>query len=90
MKTSMTLRNWQKKCITKVNQNKSKHISFTLGNQTYPIAKNKTRGVKFMGMYLFLIRTVGGGVQLGPLGTGANNRPTIRQPRVIMMEKLVE
>jgi hypothetical protein len=33
---------------------------------------------------------VGGGVQLGPLGTAATNRPIV-QPRVIMMmKKLVE
>jgi hypothetical protein len=31
----------------------------------------------------------GGGVQLGPLGTAATNRPIV-PARVIMMEKLVE
>jgi hypothetical protein len=39
---------------------------------------------------LFQIRIVGGGVQLGPLGTAATNG-LLCQPRVIMMmEKLVE
>jgi hypothetical protein len=37
----------------------------------------------------FLIGIVGGGIQLGPLGTVANNGP-LCQPRVIMMEKLME
>jgi hypothetical protein len=32
---------------------------------------------------------VGGGVELGPLGTAATNRPIV-SARVIMMEKLVE
>jgi hypothetical protein len=40
--------------------------------------------------YFFLIGIVGGGVQLGPLGTAATNG-LLCQPRVIiMMEKLVE
>jgi hypothetical protein len=38
---------------------------------------------------IFLIGIVGGGVQLGPLGTAATNG-LLCQPRVIMMEKLVE
>jgi hypothetical protein len=39
---------------------------------------------------IFLIGIVGGGVQLGPLGTAATNG-LLWQPRVIMMmEKLVE
>jgi F0F1-type ATP synthase membrane subunit c/vacuolar-type H+-ATPase subunit K len=39
---------------------------------------------------IFLIGAVGGGVELGPLGTAATNG-LLRQPRVIMMvEKLVE
>jgi hypothetical protein len=42
-------------------------------------------------IYFFKIGTVGGAVQLGPLGTAATNRPIVPNPRVIMMmEKLVE
>jgi hypothetical protein len=37
----------------------------------------------------FFFCIVGGGVQLDPLGTAANNG-LLCQPRVIMMEKLVE
>jgi hypothetical protein len=38
-----------------------------------------------------LIDIVGGGVQLGPLGTAATDGLSCHQPRVIMMmEKLVE
>jgi hypothetical protein len=37
----------------------------------------------------FLIGIMGGGVQLGPLGTAATNS-LLCQPRVIMMAKLVE
>jgi hypothetical protein len=41
-------------------------------------------------LQFFLIGIVGGGVQLGPLGTAATNG-LLCQPRVIMMmEKLVE
>jgi hypothetical protein len=43
-----------------------------------------------MDPYIFLIGIVGGGIQLGPLGTAATNG-LLCQPRVIMMmEKLVE
>jgi hypothetical protein len=40
-------------------------------------------------MVILLIGIVGGGVQLGPLGTSATNRPIVPAPGV-MMEKLVE
>jgi hypothetical protein len=44
----------------------------------------------FCNWVFFLIGIVGGGVQLGPLGTAATNG-LLCQPRVIMMmEKLVE
>jgi hypothetical protein len=38
----------------------------------------------------FLIGIVGGGVQLGPLGTAATNRPNVPPRVIMMMEKLVE
>jgi hypothetical protein len=38
----------------------------------------------------FLIGIVGSGVQLGPLGTMATNRPTVPARVIMMMEKLVE
>jgi hypothetical protein len=50
-----------------------------------------TRGLwNGVNLFPFLIGIVGGGVQLGPLGTAAANG-LLCQPRVIMtMEKLVE
>jgi hypothetical protein len=41
---------------------------------------------------VFLIGIVGGGVQLGPLGTAATNRPIVPASGgvIMMMEKLVE
>jgi hypothetical protein len=38
---------------------------------------------------LFFIRLVGGGVQLGPLGTSATNWPIVHAPGDNMMENLV-
>jgi hypothetical protein len=42
------------------------------------------------GLKHFLIRIVGGGVQLGPLGTSATNSPILPAPGDVMMENLVE
>jgi hypothetical protein len=43
------------------------------------------------GHYLInLICILGGGVQLGPPGTAATNRPIVAARVIMMMEKLVE
>jgi hypothetical protein len=39
---------------------------------------------------ILLIGILGGGVQLGPLGTAATNRPIVPATGIMMMEKLVE
>jgi hypothetical protein len=40
--------------------------------------------------FFFLIGIVGGGFQLGPLGTVVTNRPIVPAPVIMMMKKLVE
>jgi hypothetical protein len=45
--------------------------------------------VIFYILFISLLRIVGGGVQLGPLGTSATNWPIV-PARVMMMENLVE
>jgi hypothetical protein len=44
----------------------------------------------FKPLFFFLIWYSGGGVQLGPLGTAATNRPIVPAPGHMMMDKLVE
>jgi hypothetical protein len=39
---------------------------------------------------IFLIRLVGGGVQLGPLGTAVTDWPIVPASMIMMMENLVE
>jgi hypothetical protein len=52
----------------------------------------RDEGSKSISLFLTgIVGGGGGGVQLGPLGTTAINRPIVPPPRVIMMvEKLVE
>jgi hypothetical protein len=62
------------------------HLAFTKWKSR---DNNRVKAQELLRLHFFLIGIVGGGVQLGPLGTASTNG-LLCQPRVIMMEKLVE